>query len=92
MRINPTSGFDAHGPAGQGKAQAEAGAKATVAPRPGDKASISLPDNKYVGQAMVAPEINTAAVAEARALLAGGRLDTPEAAQRVAGTLLEMGV
>ena len=46
----------------------------------------------YVQMAMDADDVNSAAVAEARALLDSGQLDTPEAISRAAEAILTRGL
>lgn len=47
---------------------------------------------QYVNQAKGAEDVNAQAVAEARALLAAGQLDTAEAIERTAAILLDFGI
>ncbi len=92
MRINGASGFDAYGLAGQAKAPTDKTTKACSAALEADEVKITGRDEKYARQAMAVPEVNSAAVAEARALIAAGQLDTPEAIGRAANAILDLGV
>ena len=51
-----------------------------------------VPQTQYVQAAKDVPDVNKQAVAEARELLKSGKLDTPEAAQRAAENMLNLGI
>ncbi|MFA6132716.1 MAG: hypothetical protein WC869_01715 [Phycisphaerae bacterium] len=53
---------------------------------------ITAAAGQYVAQVTSSPDVNVQAVAEARALLASGQLDTPEAALRAAARIMELGI
>jgi len=92
MHIEPTQGFDALGsPDGAGNAPEP------VPPAGRGKPNETSPEERgipasYIDQAAAAPEIRSEAVAEARRLLASGELDTPEAAEAAAETILTLGI
>jgi hypothetical protein len=70
--------------------------KAAGAPASGAQAVQSDPElvaraESFAAQAAAAPEFNEQAVAEARALLEAGQLDSPEAIGRAAGAIADLG-
>lgn len=84
---------------GPRKAAEEKDAKApgtTSAPAAGPAdaggAQVVLSQEKLISAASAAPQVNAQAVAEARALLESGQLDTPEAANRAAQRILDLGL
>jgi hypothetical protein len=92
MRIDGTYGPGITGlppektPAPQGGKAGQA-AIATGAP-----ADLYVAQKELIAAATAAPGINRQAVAEARELLKSGKLDTPEAAQRAAESILDQGI
>jgi hypothetical protein len=69
-------------------------AKAVTIPVPtaAGGAQVLWSQEKLISAASAAPEINAQAVAEARALLESGQLDTPQAAQSAAQRILDLGL
>ena len=53
---------------------------------------LSAGEKELVTRALAAEQVNATAVAEARRLLESGQLDTPEAIDRAAAVLLDLGV
>ena len=94
MRIDGTYGLESHG-AGEDKSARSRGA-ADEAARGGAAASQDLvvvsSQGRLIEAASACEDVNTRAVEEARALLAAGRLDTPEAARRAANAILDLGL
>jgi hypothetical protein len=94
MRIDPTQGLTPQAPPGgkpnpQKPAEPQGGANAEPAV---DGVEIR---SKHVGllrQAAAVDQIDQAAVAEARRLLAEAKLDTPDAARRAAEAILRLGL
>lgn len=93
MRIDATHKSDAVGldalsgtyrPAGKSSKVTE---QAAVSPA----AALDQAQQPYVSQVQQTPAVRASAVEEAKALLASGKLDTPEAARRAAGAILEQG-
>jgi hypothetical protein len=80
--------------AGEDKDAKAAGARAAAASAAtgAGGAQVVLSQEKLISAASAAPEINAQAVAEARALLESGQLDTPEAAQQAAQRILDLGL
>ncbi len=94
MHINGPDGIGAQGLPG-GKPQAP---RKTVAETPAPKnETVSLDvelksiSTDYIRQANASDEVNAAAVAEAKKLIESGLLDTPEAAQRAAEAIFNLG-
>ena len=88
MRIDGTSGSDLYGLGGRNNV---AGRKSSGAADPtGIETDVvaSGPEKKYIARALAAADVDSAAVAEAKRLLASGQLDTPAAAQRAAEAIL----
>jgi len=56
-----------------------------------DSSQVLSDIQPYVRQAAEAPEVDLEAVEQAQALLKAGQLDTPEALERLARTLLDRG-
>ncbi|MCY2932035.1 MAG: hypothetical protein NTV86_21585 [Planctomycetota bacterium] len=92
MRIDPNRTPDPNALPPSAKASARAagtGPEAAAAPSPAGGDSIDL----SVDQVRQALQTNTADnVARARALIASGQLDTPEAVQRAAQALAKFGI
>jgi len=94
MHIEPTQGFDGPGtPDGPHRSR-----QAEPVPPAGQGNPAESPSHgqavpaSYVEQAAEAAAVRTEAVAEARRLLASGQLDTPEAAEAAAETILTLGI
>ena len=94
MRIDPRIGYPTQGPTkGQPKSPRPARGESTSASHDDvDVSRIGEDVKPYLEQAMQAPEVRGSAVQAAREALDQGELDTPEAARRVAGILLEDGI
>lgn len=93
MRINPTHGPDASNPIeGYVPASASPAANKKKPIEAAVDASSVLSDIQPLArQATESPEVNAQAVEQARALIQTGQLDTPDALQRLAQTLLDRG-
>lgn len=94
MRIDPKIGYPTQGPTkGQPKPSRASKGEATSAGRGDvDVSRIGEDVKPYLEQAMQTPDVRASAVQAAREALQQGQLDTPEAARRVAGILLEDGI
>lgn len=57
-----------------------------------DGAKLVSAHESLIQAAVAAEEVNVRAVEEARAMLESGQLDTPEAARRVAESLVDLGL
>ena len=90
MRIDGASGYDVHAAGPNSRAPGQQPAKATRSIQPGVEVDRSA--RKYIDQAIAAEEVDLAAVAEAKKLLADGLLDTPEAIGRVANVIVQRGL
>ena len=93
MQIEPTHGFDPLSIREGSRNPVKADQVAPAGEKPAEQseaASASL--EPYIRRAAEAPEIRQDAVAQARRLLASGKLDTPESARRTAEGLLEHGI
>jgi len=94
MRIDPAQPLNPQAlpggkPAAQKPAEPNAGADAKPVV---DGVEIRSRHAALLRQAAVADEIDQAAIAEARRLLAEGKLDTPDAARRAAEAILRLGL
>ena len=92
MKIDSTFGLEIYGPGGKGKPSAGKIAQGSKSAGVGHEVSISALEKKYLSQAQGVAEVNSAAVADAKKLIASGQLDTPEAIERMAETIVEQGV
>lgn len=80
--------------AGDEKDAKAPGAKGATASTSADAGGTQVvrSQEKLISEASAAPEIDAQAVAEARALLESGQLDTPQAADRAAQRILDLGL
>ena len=93
MQIERTGGFDPFAAAEGAKTPRPAAEN--PAPRSAEAPAPEVPEavlEPLARQAAEAPAVRADKVAEARRLIAEGKLDTPEAAQRVAENLLKFGI
>ena len=93
VRIDRPSGLDIYDTPARDKAQrldapGGRGAQRQV----GDDVVISTPPQRYVREALAAEDVDLAAIAEAKRLIASGQLDTPEAVKRAAEAIVELGI
>ena len=94
MRIDPTYGL---GPSGTAPGGAQTGKPKPAAQPATDEAAI--PDNpeirhryeKYLKQAAAGGQVDQRAIAEARELLASGKLLSDEAVRRAAQAIIDLG-
>ena len=92
MRIDGTFGYEAHGLAGNNRASGQRAPK-PAARIEGDAAvEVAASARKYIDKALAAEEVDPAAIAEAKRLLAEGLLDTPEAIERAADAMVMRGL
>jgi hypothetical protein len=93
VRIDGTYGLEPRKAAEEKDAKAP-GAKGAAAPAPAAAggAQVVWSQEKLISAASAAPEIDAQAVAEARALLESGQLDTPQAAYRAAQRIVDLGL
>lgn len=93
VRVDGTFGKDPLGPpGGRDKAQRPPGA---AAPRADEKETDRIVSSSLaplIRRASEADEVNSQAVREAKKALQAGELDTPEAAQRAAKNILDVGL
>ena len=92
MRIDGTFGYEAHGLGGKSGALGQHAPKATESVERNAGVEVVAPAGKYIAKALAAEEVNTAAIAEAKRLLAEGLLDTPEAIERAAEAMVTRGL
>jgi hypothetical protein len=95
VRIDGTYGLEPRKAAEEKDAKAPGAKGATVpAPAPDEAggAQVVWSQEKLISSASAAPEIDARAVSEARALLESGQLDTPQAADRAAQRILDLGL
>ena len=90
MKIDGAFGYDVQGASPKGRPPGQQAAKAVRGVEPGVEVTESA--RKYIDKALAAEEVDLAAVAEAKKLLADGLLDTPEAIDRVADAIVERGL
>ena len=90
MRVDGTSGLDPPASQGQPAAPARRPSAKGGAGETGEGWAVERPaaDKALVQKAKASPEVDLKAVAEAKRLLASGRLDTPEAIRRAAEAIL----
>jgi hypothetical protein len=93
MEINGPQSQPPNGASNVGDAPKAAGASPS-----GDQTSAARPDAEvvstnieYIRRAQAGEDVDAKAVAEARALLSSGKLDTPQAARRAAENILKHG-
>ena len=92
MKIDSTFGLEIYGPGGKSKPSAGKAAQGSKSAAAGHEVSISALEKKYLSQVQGVAEVNFAAVADAKKLIASGQLDTPEATDRLASKIVEQGV
>ena len=94
MRINGQHGFQAHelqrDLAKANKPDAKEAGKARAAEA--TDSSVAKEVNPFVQQVLAMEDVRPSAVEAAKAALAGGELDTPEAAVRAARAILDGGI
>jgi hypothetical protein len=88
LRIDGTYGLEPN-KASEDKEGAAQSPKATGV---GAATEVVSSQERLIAAAGSADEVNARAVEEARALLASGQLDTPEAAKRAAQNILDLGL
>jgi hypothetical protein len=93
MRVDGTHGIEPQGlPEGRPPAQA-AKTPTSAADKTGvDSSQLLAAQAPYIQAALAAQDVDAAAVEEAKKLLRSGQLDTPEAIQKAAQRILELGV
>ena len=92
MRIESTNKLDPQGLVDLTAQQRPAASASAGAEEAGEFLRVESSCGKYIAQAAQAAEVNADAVAEAKRLLAEGKLDTPEAIGRLAGAMLRKGL
>ena len=91
MRIDGTSGSDIYDAAARDKVQRLETPGGPAAQRqPSHEVVISTLPQRYLREAQATDDIDLAAIAEAKRLIAAGQLDTPEALQRAADAIVEL--
>jgi hypothetical protein len=93
VRIDGTYNLEPRKAADEKDAKAPGARSVTIpVPTTAGGAQVVRSQEKLISEASAAPEINAQAVAEARALLESGQLDTPQAADRAAQRILDLGL
>jgi phosphosulfolactate phosphohydrolase-like enzyme len=92
VRIDGTYGVAPHVSPEETEAKAESLPGEYLAERSGNGTEVISSQEQLIAAAVAAGEIDAKAVEEARALLKAGQLDTPQAAERAAEAILEMGL
>jgi len=88
VNIDGISGYEAPGLAGGKGPAGQRPDKAAERPAGDTGVEVAESARTYIDKAQAAEEVDPAAVAEAKRLLAEGLLDTPEAAARAAEAIL----
>ena len=92
VRIDGTYGLAPHKGPDDAEAKAEALQGHYAGRSPTGGAEVISSQERLIAAASDAGEVNVEAVKEARAMLAAGQLDTPEAARRAAEAILKTGL
>ncbi len=94
MEIEPAQGFDALRDSGEAKNPPKANPSPSAADKTVDSANSAAESalQPCIERAAEAVEVRPDAVEDAKRLLAAGKLDTPEAAQRAAENILRLGI
>mgnify|MGYP006308128979 FL=1 len=91
MRIDGAGNCGPRDVAKGGPASGKPAGSPTDAPAANQAADANGGVKSYTAEALSADEVNAAAVAEARRLLATGALDSPQAIQRAAEAIINYG-
>ena len=91
VRIDGTYGLEPHKASEDKEAAAKELKGKGGLPAATDSAEVVSSQERLIAAAAAADEVDTRAVEEARALLKAGQLDTPEAANRAAEAMLDLG-
>jgi len=94
VRIDGTLGLDAQSVPEEKAAQAKdlkAGASSTASEQTSGALEMVSSQERLIAAAAACEDLDARAIAEAKALLDSGRLDTSEAARRAAQALLDLG-
>ena len=92
VRIDGTYGLDPHRAAEEKDAKAQDVRAEVAGQLPTDAAEVVPSQQRLIAAAKAAEEVNLQAVEESRRLLEAGELDTPEAADRAARRILDLGL
>lgn len=91
MRIDGTNGLQGGGLT-DGTSRAPKNTHAAGTPEASQGTELRLSQTPYIQAASATDEVDMQAVAAAKELIQSGQLDTPEAAQRAAQNILDLGI